>query len=435
MAGISLGRALADNSTAKIIILEARDRSGGRLYSIDTPYGRLDTGAMWIHDGLPGQALYDLAVDLGVELSPPEDYFSAATFTADGHPSSVGSLDPAVYAAWITDMLGSIEEARAVEADAAATKSSVEDESINDVYQRFVVKNNITQKGLLPTTNLMAHTAYQTLLNGNLTALSALRYGDAKVLPAVDVLLKRGFDHLTDLLKVGLDIRYSTPVVGVAQTADGVAVAAADGTVYRAKYAVSTLPLGVMKEKAVTFDPPLPPAKAAAVDAMGFGVFDKVILVWDPDQMFWNATDFISREMPDLAGTWAIFLNQNRTLGVPSLVAVNVADTARALEERPDDEVVADVLGVLRSMYGADAVPPPLQTHVTHWAADPWARGAYSYFAVGNPRNITAMLAEPHDRVLFAGEATSEYPATVLGAHLSGRREAERLAGLLAGDV
>lgn len=54
---------------------------------------------------------------------------------------------------------------------------------------------------------------------------------------------------------------------------------------------------------------------------------------------------------------------------------------------------------------------------------------------MGNPRNITAALAEPVGRLLFAGEATSDHPATVLGALLSGQREAERLQGLLAQPV
>lgn len=34
------------------------------------------------------------------------------------------------------------------------------------------------------------------------------------------------------------------------------------------------------------------------------------------------------------------------------------------------------------------AVPPPRQAVVTRWAADPWSRGAYSYYAVGNRREI-----------------------------------------------
>jgi hypothetical protein len=58
--------------------------------------------------------------------------------------------------------------------------------------------------------HLVMHTNFQVLLNDNVTRLSALRYGDAKTLPAIDVLLPQGFDSLVNALKQGLDIRYNT---------------------------------------------------------------------------------------------------------------------------------------------------------------------------------------------------------------------------------
>jgi lysine-specific histone demethylase 1 len=76
-------------------------------------------------------------------------------------------------------------------------------------------------------------------------------------------------------------------------------------------------------------------------------------------------------------------------------------------------------------------VPEPKEFYQTRWGQDEFSLGSYSYFATGNPLNITGDLAEPTGRLLWAGEATSKKPATVLGAYLSGLREAERLLGLL----
>lgn len=156
----------------------------------------------------------------------------------------------------------------------------------------------------------------------------------------------------------------------------------------------------------------------------------------------------------------AIFLNYHKLQGWPALAAIHVADTARALEALTDEQVVEEGLAALRRMYGAAAVPAPVQANVTRWAADPFSLGSYSYFAVGNPKNITgarkqavppphdhglpaaclrdtavpqptprllpplplppacraAALAEPTGRVLWAGEATSTKPATGKGA-------------------
>lgn len=43
-------------------------------------------------------------------------------------------------------------------------------------------------------------------------------------------------------------------------------------------------------------------------------------------------------------------------------------------------------------------VPAPVETHVTRWASDPWARGAYSYYAVGNPLSITGVTRKVQSR-------------------------------------
>ena len=68
----------------------------------------------------------------------------------------------------------------------------------------------------------------------------------------------------------------------------------------------------------------------------------------------------------------------------------------------------------------------------SRWGKDPFALGSYSHLAVGAKSSDRKRLAEPvGDRLFFAGEATeSDYPATVTGALLSGRREAARVLSL-----
>lgn len=75
---------------------------------------------------------------------------------------------------------------------------------------------------------------------------------------------------------------------------------------------------------------------------------------------------------------------------------------------------------------------PPLAPDghlISRWRQDPFARGSYSYLAKGSDPEDRRLLAEPvGDRLYFAGEAThSVYPATVHGAHMSGRRAAQRM--------
>lgn len=224
--------------------------------------GRVDEGAMWIHDGLPGNPLYHLATSLNAPLSLEQDYLSATIYTVDGQESDLTSR-ASVYFGYLTDVLDRIEMLRSD----PATNSSDMDIPLSQIYSDFLVSQNISPE-LQPTTNLMAHTGFQVLLNANLTELSTLRYGDAKTLPAVDVLLENGFDSLVEILKQGVDIRYNTPVASVVQGSEGVEVTSTDGMVYTGNYVVTTQSLGCLKNGGVVFEPPLPENKLKAINDM-----------------------------------------------------------------------------------------------------------------------------------------------------------------------
>lgn len=83
------------------------------------------------------------------------------------------------------------------------------------------------------------------------------------------------------------------------------------------------------------------------------------------------------------------------------------------------------------STSSGGAVAEPSAYVRTRWAADPWARGAYSYLPVGATPEDRVRLRRPlADRVFFAGEHTdSDHPATVHGAAASGARAAEEVVG------
>jgi lysine-specific histone demethylase 1 len=107
------------------------------------------------------------------------------------------------------------------------------------------------------------------------------------------------------------------------------------------------------------------------------------------------------------------------------------------MENVSDDVIVGRCIAVLKGIFGNAAVPQPKETVVTRWRTDPWARGSYSFVAVGSSGGDYDMLAAPvapppqgaKCRLFFAGEHTiRNYPATVHGAFLSGLREAAHIA-------
>ena len=79
-------------------------------------------------------------------------------------------------------------------------------------------------------------------------------------------------------------------------------------------------------------------------------------------------------------------------------------------------------------------VPRPRAMRRTAWSTDPFARGSFSFAAVGStPQDRTTLATPVDDRVFFAGEATSaDMPGTVAGAQASGGRAAAEVMAVAA---
>jgi monoamine oxidase len=110
--------------------------------------------------------------------------------------------------------------------------------------------------------------------------------------------------------------------------------------------------------------------------------------------------------------------------GKPLLVGLRGGEAAWSRESLTDTEAVGEVIAAL-------GAPQPAGSLVTRWGSDPYARGSYSFIAVGSSPDDMHALAEPvGERLMFAGEATNpEFFGTVHGAYMSGVREAERILG------
>ncbi|MDZ7785268.1 MAG: NAD(P)/FAD-dependent oxidoreductase [Halioglobus sp.] len=237
------------------------------------------------------------------------------------------------------------------------------------------------------------------------------------------------YNGLINALARSLNLQLDTVVSEVQHDASGVTVATSQGE-YRGSHVVVTVPLGVLQTGALRFSPPLPASKQAAIDRLGMGSLEKVILRYD--SAFWPAPgsgNFLyispnSGEFPLIVDYTAF------AAGSPTVVALYSGDYRRAIVTESDAAIAQRLARVMGEIAGIPA-PAPIAAHVTRWKADPFAGGSYSYLAVGATPSDYSELARPvGNRLLFAGEATSmNYNGYVHGAMLTGIREAERLLG------
>ncbi|HLX26650.1 MAG TPA: FAD-dependent oxidoreductase, partial [Candidatus Cybelea sp.] len=200
-----------------------------------------------------------------------------------------------------------------------------------------------------------------------------------------------------------------------------------------ARIALVTVPAGVLQANAhdggMAFDPQLPASKCAALEKILSGDVVKVVLLFRT--AFWENVHagryrdagFFRCERTPFAVYWT-----QLPVRTELVVAWRGGPGATALRGVSADELIERARDGFGSMLGADAeARAEFQTGFTHdWGADPYARGAYSYVAVGG-EDARAALAQPVDETLFfAGEATSTdgQGGTVNGALETGERAA-----------
>jgi monoamine oxidase len=260
---------------------------------------------------------------------------------------------------------------------------------------------------------------------GSTTALSAHWYDSAGAFDGEDVLFPGGYKAIVDFLARGVPIELGQTVRRIAWDAAGAQVAT-DSAVYSGDRVVVTLPLGVLKTGAVTFDPGLPAAQRRAIAALGMGVLNKCFLRFP--RVFWpDEFDWLERIAAE-RGQWVEWVSFARPTGLPILLGFNAADFGREIEGWSDQQIVDSAMQALRGLFGR-AIPDPVDAQITRWASDPLAFGSYSFNALGATPQMRDDLARPVDgRIFFAGEAAErDYFATVHGAYLSGLRAAKQI--------
>ncbi|KAJ8968752.1 hypothetical protein NQ317_012700, partial [Molorchus minor] len=265
------------------------------------------------------------------------------------------------------------------------------------------------------------------------------------------VSVRNGYSCVPVALADGLDIKLNAAVRKVEYNTRGVEVTVynprnpSTTNTYHADVVLCTLPLGVLKLCAapsssqlntVQFSPPLPDWKISAIQRLGFGNLNKVVLCFE--RIFWNPqANLFGHVGSTTASRGELFLFWN-LYKAPVLLALVAGEAAAIMENVTDDVIV-----------GSLEYPNQKKPWSPAGGLTPWSRGSYSFVAVGSSGSDYDLLASPvippnpqgvsvtsgPARVFFAGEHTiRNYPATVHGAFLSGLREASRIADQIIGN-
>lgn len=289
VSGMTAAQALFEQGY-DVVVLEARNRIGGRVWTDNRLGLPLDLGASWIH-GINGNPVFELSRKLGVETEVTDDSF----VMRGGDGRRMSSRDAPDW----------LEEVLTIQHSAGAA-----DKDIN-----------------------------------------SRAYWLDKDYGGEDVVFPGGYAQLFDAFSDEIDMRLNWETRKIELVEGGVRLHSRASKTVQVDALIVTLPLGVLKQGSVEFDPPLPPQKSKAIASLGMGVLDKVYLKYD--DVFWDkdVTWIATPENGLPQGQFNQWLNLYPYIGEPVILAFNGAQPARDLAKLSDRDVVAKAQQTLELAY------------------------------------------------------------------------------------
>ncbi|MDP1585427.1 MAG: NAD(P)/FAD-dependent oxidoreductase [Bradyrhizobium sp.] len=396
-AGLGAAHAL-ENSGLSAIVLEARDRVGGRGHTIQAaPDIIFDLGCGWLHSA-DENSFVPIAERLNFEIDRTRP------------PWREQAVNDAFPLHERTDFLAAL--------DAFYERAGEAAESGRDSAASAWLEPGNRWNPMID--------AISTYINGaELDRVSILDM-DAYEDTEINWRVRRGYGALMAAYGSTCPLALNTRVTLIDHSRQRLRIETSRGTLTAAK-AIVTIPTNLIADQSIRFHPALP-AKVDAARGLPLGLADKVMLALDEPQLLPSDGSLRGATMRTDMGTYHL-----RPFGQPCIEGFFGGRFARSLEDAGDGALAAQSIDEIAGFLGNDYRRKLKPLAESRWAHDPFARGSYSHALPGHA-GARAVLAAPVDgRLFFAGEATSpHFFSTAHGARDSGERSAGEVLEAIA---
>ncbi len=420
----------------RVVVLEARDRPGGRVLTVRTPFD----------DGLHGeagpiriagahQAVLRAARSFGLTLTPFETSQGSAVVAMGGRRATAaeaarGALTPDLQPddrgreQWslLDHYVGELP------ADLAEPSAGTAALARWQPYDRVTWPEFLRSRGASP-----AAIALMTVGGDarDLSALYVLRQFAMLRHSTQRYKIRDGMDRLPQAMAAALGdlVRYKAPVVRVAREAERAGVrfrvdyqAGARIESQRASRVVFTVPCAMLRD--IEIVPRLPRVKEQAIAQLTSYAASRFLL--QARSRFWRADGLSGSARTDRATEiWDSTYDQpSSARGV--LGASVGGEPGRPLRDLPLEDSLRFGIGLV-----AEAFPAIRQQfekgYVQRWALEPWSRGAFAVFKPGEMSTLMPVIARAEGGLHFAGEHTSPWTGWMEGALQSAERVAREV--------
>jgi monoamine oxidase len=388
-AGLGAARAL-ENSGLSVIVLEARDRVGGRAHTILAAPGiSFDAGCGWLHSA-DKNSFVKIARQLNFEIDKTRP------------PWREQSFDTGFPLAERQDFIAALD-AFYERAEQAAQNGG------DDTASHYLEPGN--------RWNPMIH-AISTYVNGCEFDQVSIRDMAAYEDTEVNWRVRRGYGALMTAYGAPCPLALNTQVTLINHSGTRVSIETSKGTLTANKVIV-TVPTNLIADEAIRFQPALP-AKVDAARGLPLGVDDKVMLALEDAEALPKDGNLRGATMRTAMGSFHL-----RPFGQPCIEGFFGGSFARELEDLGDGAFAAESIDQIVALLGSDFRRKLKPLAESRWARDPFARGSYSHALPGHAGDRAVLAAPVDGRLFFAGEATSpNFFSTAHGARDSGERAA-----------
>lgn len=431
LSGLVAARALVDAGRS-VVVLEARDRVGGRTLSQTLGTDVIDLGGQWI--GPEQKRIRRLCDELGVRTFA-QYCDGRKILDLDGNKRTYGGTIPSMNVFSLLELQGMIKKIdrlmmqvpldrpwdapRALEWDGMTVETwkranarTASARGAFDLAVRAILASEAADVSFL-------HFLFYMRSGGGILRLAEIRGG------AQQDRFEGGAQQISQRLaeKLGDRVRLSTPVSAIEQDETGVTVRAGDRR-FRAGRAIVAVP-PVLTTK-IELTPRLPTKREQLAMRMPMGSVIKCIAVYD--RPFWRDAGLSGEAVSTLGPVRLAFDDCSHDASQAALVCFLLGSSAREWSGRREEDRRAMVIDSLARLFGEDA-RHPIAYADKDWPADPWSAGCY--VGVMTPGTMTAYgtsLRAPHGRVHWAGTETAcEWNGYLDGAIEAGERAAREV--------
>ena len=231
-----------------------------------------------------------------------------------------------------------------------------------------------------------------------------------------------------EMYNFNVDIKLNHIVSQIYWT-DAILKVVSNKTSFFAKKVLLTVPVSILKNQFIKFNPRLPKEKALSCFEMGLA--EKVNIILRQNPLSQNFSFIYSQDT--LFNYW-LHTNMNLEYFVlTAWIGGRRVNQIQNFNEQKIKEAAIDCLSQFCPYSQKELEQNVCQTFYHNWTHDPFSQGAYSYLTPGS-MNAPELLAKPIDKKLyFAGEATAQnnQTSTVHGAFESGKRAAKEILSSL----